>query len=111
MWDLLKEASKEVPEQEKRIADKKLQLENMGRHIDISHIKKPEDITNIPEDTNISMWEKMKLAEQKINAHMVYLNELEKVYDEALVKVKTEGPPSKKEKVKKFTEKKVIIDK
>ena len=109
-WDELKIAGKEFPEQKQRIAEKKAQLEAMGGQIDTSHIIKPEMPKNVQgKGEKLSMWDTMQLAQQKINAHKEYLDKLEKAYDDALARVKAEGPPSKTEEEKVYSEKKAIV--
>jgi len=91
IWDLMKTSNKELQEQKQRIEEKKAMLEELGYHLDTSHIKRSKDSEKLENrDDKMSMWDKMQLAERKILAEKEYLDRLERAYDDALEKISNE---------------------
>ncbi len=88
MWDMMQKMSGELKEQEERIQRKRGLLEAAGVELDLSHIKRPEEMKVSEEGSEkMTMWEEMKAMEEGFNAIKEYQDRLEAAYDEAIDKL------------------------
>jgi hypothetical protein len=88
MWDMMQSMSKDFPAQEERINRKSELLEKHGVVVDISHISKPESPSMEERSrNNQSMWEMAQSMEKKFQIEKKYLDDLEAVYDKAILDI------------------------